>query len=555
MSCPLFHPLPPDDLASSAPLPTLFTYPFAYVPSDVCRAAARAVRSHLLTHPEWAAELEGGKMMGVLVCRDPEGNVGFLAAFSGTLGGTLTHPWFVPPVLDYEQPTGIFKTEENAISTLNRHIDALRQSDELRNLRTQLSQVQTQSHTEIETAKALMAQHKDQRRILRAQHPEMADELDRQSQFEKAELKRLTARWRTMEDDIKSQIATHEAEVQTLVTERKRRSNILQRWLFSRMRLSCADGAQVSVRDIFLQAGRGIPPSGTGECAAPRILHYAYGHGLCPISMAEFWVGRSPVGQIRTDGDFYPACQTKCGPLLSRMLRGVPMEPNPLVSHTRPVLMGDTERPLTPQDIVILYEDADLMAVEKPEGLVTVTDRTDVPSLMQMVRQLRPDIEGPGYVHRLDQATSGIVLIAKRPDVHTALQMLFETRRVRKRYVAILERTPRQTHGVINLPLIPNIDDRPRQMVDMVRGRRALTRFEVVESYANGRTRVFFYPETGRTHQLRVHAASPLGLGAPIVGDNLYGHLSERLMLHADMLEFEHPTTGRVCRVVSHVPF
>ena len=206
--------------------------------------------------------------------------------------------------------------------------------------------------------------------------------------------------------------------------------------------------------------------------------------------------------------------------------------------------------------IDILWEDDWLMAVNKPSGLITVSDNPDVDSLMRRVLALRPNITGPGYVHRLDQPTSGIVLIAKDKATHQLMQALFEARQVKKRYVALLDGSPRLSSGEVSLPLMPNPDDRPRQMVDFVRGKSAVTIYEVKESVptSSGKTLtlICFYPQTGRTHQLRVHAASPLGLGCPIVGDNLYGRLADRLMLHADNVEFTHPRTG--CRVVVTSP-
>lgn len=205
----------------------------------------------------------------------------------------------------------------------------------------------------------------------------------------------------------------------------------------------------------------------------------------------------------------------------------------------------------------ILWEDDWLMAVNKPSGLITVSDNPDVDSLMRRVFAHRPNITGPGYVHRLDQPTSGIVLIAKDKTTHQLMQALFEARQVKKRYVALLDGRPRLSSGEVSLPLMPNPDDRPRQMVDFVRGKSAVTIYEVKESHptSSGKTLtlIHFYPQTGRTHQLRVHAASPLGLGCPIVGDNLYGRLADRLMLHADNVEFTHPRTG--CRVVVTGPF
>lgn len=306
------------------------------------------------------------------------------------------------------------------------------------------------------------------------------------------------------------------------------------------MKLHNANGESLSVRDIYLQSRHIEPPSGSGECCAPRLLNYAFTHSLTPISMAEFWVGESPVGEIRIDGEFYPACQAKCAPLLKWMLDGIECEP---------AKFGQASGISTAiaSGVQILYEDKWLLAVNKPSGLLTMSGDETSDSLMRRVMAERPNISGPGYVHRLDQPTSGIVLIAKDKETHSKMQSLFENREVRKRYTAILARRPDKAKGVISLPLLPNPDDQPRQMVDFVRGKKAVTEYEVIDSSpdpVNG-VRIHLYPKTGRTHQLRVHCASPLGLGCPIVGDNLYGRTANRLYLHADRIEFTHPHTGK----------
>ena len=531
-----------------------FTNPFAYVPTVECEAAADAVRAHVSSaHPEWADELSRGKMLGVLVCKSPDGETGFLAAFSGTMAGRLTHEWFVPPVLDFERPDGVFKTEESAISDINRQIDSLACAPDFTVVKGRLSELRSLASAEIRKAKDDYALHRQERREQRASHPDMADELDRQSQVEKAEIKRLTKRWDEKIAALQSVVDLTDCRIKSLKEERVRRSNVLQRWLFSRMRLHCADGCVISVHDIFSRFTHSVPPSGSGDCCAPRLLNYAFANGLRPISMAEFWVGQSPRGEIRIDGQFYPACQPKCAPLLRRMLMGSDFEPTQSSVAPRLVSCQPAE---SDSSIDILWEDDWLMAVNKPSGLITVSDNPDVDSLMRRVLALRPNITGPGYVHRLDQPTSGIVLIAKDKATHQLMQALFEARQVKKRYVALLDGSPRLSSGEVSLPLMPNPDDRPRQMVDFVRGKSAVTIYEVKESVptSSGKTLtlICFYPQTGRTHQLRVHAASPLGLGCPIVGDNLYGRLADRLMLHADNVEFTHPRTG--CRVVVTSP-
>lgn len=512
-----------------------FTYPFAYTPDTRCQEAKEIVKKELEGRDELREDIMNGKMFGVLVCENAEGRQGFIASFSGTLGGRSHQRWFVPPMLDYEQQDGVFKTEEAAISELNRAISQRENDSRYVEQKKTVIEKESESALTIRELKKRYTEHKQERKKLRTEHPELKDELDRQSQFEKAEIKRTAAKLDEELSALRDSIAQYEIETEALKTERKKRSNILQRWLFSRMKAHCADGELLSVWDIFQVANKGVPPSGTGECAAPKLLNYAFAHKYKPISMAEFWMGTSPKGEIRIEGQFYPACNQKCGPLLSRMMRGMDIEANPLEKSAE-------KRPLK-----ILYEDEWLLIVDKPYGLMTVSDVPTQETLMTQVCAIR-NIEGPGYVHRLDMATSGIVVIAKDKETHQAMQQLFENREIKKRYVAIVEGRPKEQRGTIRLPLIPNIDDRPRQMVDFIRGKEAVTEYETIET--NGATtRLRLYPLTGRTHQLRIHLASPLGLGCPIIGDNLYGHLGARLMLHSDAIRFIHPRTKKAVHI------
>lgn len=531
-----------------------FTNPFAYIPRPECMEAAEIVRNHINTnHREWAAELSKGKMLGVLVCKDIDGQTGFLAAFSGTLDGKLRHEWFVPPIYDYEDEGGVFKTEESAITELNKRISTIENCGEIANLKKELNDLTSRRDNEIAEAKSISAKRKQERKAERETHPERCEELDRQSQHEKAEVKRLVRQWENKIKDIQSKIEDFKTEVDRLREERVRRSSILQRWLFSRQKVHNSHGEAKSVRDIFLRYTHTIPPSGTGECCAPRLLNYAFRHNMAPISMAEFWVGESPKGEIRIDGDFYPACQRKCAPLLRWMLDGVGLDTR-IGAFNTPDDTSEEKAPSITAEVSVVYEDEWILAVNKPAGLMTVSDRDDIDSLNKRILEKHPEISGPGYVHRLDQPTSGIVLIAKDKQTHQKLQHLFATRNVKKRYVAILDGLPKSEKGVIELPLLPNIEDRPRQKIDFIRGKKAVTKYEVIskEETATGKIRamVYFYPMTGRTHQLRVHSASPLGLGCPIVGDNLYGHLDTRLMLHADKIEFAHPVTGKLVTII-----
>lgn len=526
---------------ANATFSTKFTNPFCYRPDDACKEAAHIVRSYIDKECRgWAKELSRGKMLGVLICKDVEGSTGFLAAYSGTIGGRLNHEWFVPAILDYERPDGVFKKEEAEISAINASISAMERSDGYAQAKAELEAARRQYGAQMEEAKATYAANKVRRQQAREANPGIGPTLDSQSQFEKAEMKRLKRKWEERICDLEKNLKAIEADIRHLKAERIRRSNILQRWLFRTMRLHSFSEEVSSIRDIFLKSRHREPPSGAGECCAPRLLDYAFKNNLTPISMAEFWVGDSPAGEIRVDGGFYPACQAKCAPLLNWMLRGIECEASQFGLTDG---YGQEAFKNISNGVQTLFEDHWLLAVNKPSGLITVSENKDVDSLMKRVLTLHPNITGPGYVHRLDQPTSGIILIAKDKETHKQMQSLFENRKVDKRYVAILKGRPKEDRGIISLPLLPNPEDRPRQMVDFVRGKKAVTEYEVVGETARG-TKVYFHPQTGRTHQLRVHAASPMGLGCPIVGDNLYGQLAERLYLHAERVELIHPWTG-----------
>ena len=332
--------------------------------------------------------------------------------------------------------------------------------------------------------------------------------------------------------------------IEALKEERKQRSIALQQWIFEQFRLRNARGEEQDIYSIFTQTAHRNPPAGTGECAAPKLLQYAYLNNLQPLAMAEFWWGDSPKGEIRRHGHYYPACRHKCEPILNFMLQGLEVEPNPLLTSNTDATQLET-----------VYEDDYLLVVNKPAGMLSVPGKTDQASVLTLLQERYPDATGPILVHRLDMATSGLLLAAKDKDTHALLQKQFEGRTVKKRYIALLEGIPQaEPKGFIRLPLRPDFDNRPLQMVCYEYGKPAVTRYEIMDT-ENDRTRMAFYPETGRTHQLRVHAAHPEGLNCPIVGDPLYGQPADRLYLHAERLEFRHPVDNRMLRIKKEAPF
>ena len=535
------------------PLPERFTFPFCYTPHPLCVAAAKEVQAYLGLQEAWKEELAQGKMFGVLVVRTQEGETGYLAAFSGILAGSNVHPFFVPPVYDLLQPQGFFKIEEEQISQINTRIGLLEEDEEYKRQMQQLAALRQTAQETLEEAKRQMKRAKEKREERRREAalpngtpmtPEEENVLIRESQFQKAEYKRMERAWKERITPLQQTVSDYEADIQALKSERKQRSAALQQKLFEQFKMLNYRGEVKTLCDIFGQTVHKTPPAGAGECAAPKLLQQAYLHGWKPVAMAEFWWGESPKMEIRHHGHYYPACKGKCEPILGHMLQGLEVDENPILKELQ---SGK-------KTLDIIYEDEWLAVVNKPAGMLSVPGKEDVVSVYSMMRERYPDADGPLIVHRLDMATSGLLVVAKTKQVHQNLQAQFKNRSVGKRYIALLQGNVSQDAGTVELPLCPNPLDRPRQMVHTGYGKPAVTDFEVLERKDN-RTRIAFYPRTGRTHQLRVHAAHPLGLHCPIIGDELYGRKAERLYLHAEMLEFTHPVTGKRMSITQKADF
>lgn len=530
-------------------LPSRFNNPFYYSPHRLCVIAAGAVRDILSCNADVAAEVAKGKMFGVLVVQDAHGQVGFLAAFSGLLCGTNMLDGFVPPVYDLQSPTGYFKQEEAAISRLNRNIDEVLSGDEYVSARENVAALQCAMEQEIASVREAMRAGKERRDALRiAGGLSAADEalLVRESQFAKAELKRLTASWKRRVAECTARLASLNEKVSAMKEERRRRSAALQEWLFTQFKVRNARGEEKNLLEIFSTATGNLPPAGSGECAAPKLLQYAYLHGYKPLAMAEFWVGDSPAGEVRRDGCFYGSCKSKCEPILSYMLQGLCVEENAL------------ERGVEIDTIAVVYEDDYIIAVDKPSGVLSVPGIVGGTSVQQWLRESYLHSNELYVAHRLDMATSGLLVAAKSIEVYKAMQRMFASREVSKRYIALLDGIPAYSEGTIEVPLAEDYINRPRQKVDFAGGKKTVTRFKVLKTiFKNGKecALVLFEPITGRTHQLRVHAACKEGLDTPIVGDALYGNIADRLMLHASSLKFRHPVTGDFIVVESKAPF
>lgn len=532
-------------------LPSQFTYPFHYVPHHLAVEAAKAVEAHLerckaagRSGAAFVRELDKGKMLGVLVVRADDGTTGFLAAFSGQVGGRCGSRYFVPAIYDMLRCNGVFARGEREIKGIGEKISALENADELLRLTAERKAMAERFADEEESHAELMIARKRRRDEMRRADGHNADKeaaLVAESQFLKAELRRMKGRHKQELELVDRRIAALTVEIDALRACRKELSLSLQTTLFSRFRVLNGKGERRSLLRIFADSRHELPPTGAGECAAPKLLHYAFAHHLRPVCMAEFWHGEPPSTEVRRHGCFYPSCRSKCLPVLTFMLQGVDVEPNPLEDRS--------ERRLS-----VVYEGDGIVVVDKPAGMLSVKGKIEQDDVARCLEK-EFNISGYAPVHRLDQATSGLLVLARKGSwLFTFMQQLFASRKVEKEYIAILDGVLKCDNCEVALPLRPNPDDRPRQMVDPLHGKKALTRVEVISRTA-ATTRVRLLPLTGRTHQLRVHCAHRDGLNMPIVGDTLYGTAASRLMLHCRQLSFIHPITKQPLSFTSEPDF
>ena len=573
----------------SIPSPRQFTYPFCYDVDPLAEAASLELQRYIADADLMSTEKGCGKMFGVLVVEyeDEEGALqrGFLAAYSGLLGGRNDWPYFVPPVFDAQQPDGHFKRTEREISAINREIAAIEHDAEYLQSVEQHEQTKKRLQAEVDAFKAEVDAAKVRRDARRKSGESLSEEeqaeMIRESQFMKAELRR---RRKAMEQADSTLTTQHSTFLKSLQRKRKQMSDELQRWLFAAYRMLNAKGEERDLIDIFREYTHAMPPAGAGDCCAPKLLQYAYLHHLRPVCMAEFWWGESPASEIRHHLHYYPACRSKCLPILTHMLKGLDVAPNPLAQKRH------TAEPR------VLYADEYIMVVDKPAGMLSVpgkaesvrsefSDSANISVEEYFANNSKLKTQNSKFLkaaHRLDMDTSGLLVLARTEEAYVELQRQFASRETVKRYEAVLSGVPTQNSKLktqnssaqpsgcleaISLPLIADINDRPRQRVDMEHGKPALTLYNIVEVRAvdantavayttkkvdKGRTLVHLYPKTGRTHQLRVHCAHPLGLACPILGDPLYGiERADRMYLHAAELTFRHPVTGETMHFLS----
>ena len=542
----IFHKFKND--ISGVETPHRFNNPFYYSPHPLCLMAADEVRSLLASDEALLVEARKGKMFGVLVVQAPTGEVGFLTAFSGLLFGKNRYEGFVPPVYDMQVSDGYFKKEETRISAINAAIKDIENGEDYILAVEAVKKEKEKADNALGQLTTLFKANKEERKRKREAGALSADDealLIKQSQYEKAELKRMRCMWNAKIAEKESKEARFKEHIKALMVERRERSVALQQWLFEQFVVCNANGESKSLLQIFGEKHSSLPPAGAGECAAPKLLQYAYKNSMQPLALAEFWVGESPIGELRREGCFYGACKSKCEPILGYMLQGLDVEDSALERG------GDINA------VDTVYEDESLVVVNKPAGVLSVPGVVGGISVQQWLREKYLN-NNLFVVHRLDMATSGLLVVAKSMDVYKQMQQQFAERKVEKQYMALLDGVPEKQNGTIGLPLASDYANRPRQKVDYENGKPALTEYTVTDIVDyNGKkcALVCFKPITGRTHQLRVHAASKDGLDCPIVGDALYGTLGERLMLHAASLKFVHPASGKIVEMECKAKF
>lgn len=535
-------------------LPKKFDYPFYYEPTEIAKQACRELQEYLENQTDFEHNfgLENdqsstpiGKMFGVLIVRNQKNEVGYLAAVSGKLANTNQHKFFVPPIFDMLNKNGFFLEQEERLNEINRILESLENDQNYLQVKEDFIQFEINSKLKIEEGKQLLKLNKKDRKSQRETiSPTLSQEeiqffeedLVKQSLRDKYEFRILNEKLDSEKQILLSKINVFENEINSLKEERKIKSNSLQNQLFNQYQFLNKFKQEKGLLEIFSNTVFQQPPAAAGECAAPKLLQYAFQNDLEPICMAEFWWGDSPKSEVRKHGQFYPACTGKCEPILGHMLQGIELNENLLLKQNSTV-----------EELEILYQDNDLVVINKPEEFLSVPGIEIKDSVYLRIKHQFPLATGPIIVHRLDMSTSGILVLALNKESHKLLQQQFIKRKVQKRYIALLDGNVERDNGFIDLPLRVDLDDRPRQMVCYEHGKTAQTKYEVIARKDN-KTLVYFYPITGRTHQLRMHASHRLGLNAPIIGDDLYGTKTNRLHLHAESLEFTHPKTKELMK-------
>ena len=574
-------------ISTGIDIPERMNNPLDYEPHPLCIAACKELQAYLAERKDWREEIDKGKMFGVLIVEKNDKEIGYLAAYSGQIGGRSDWKGFVPAVFDYLQPDGYFKTHEAKITELNQRIAHLINNPEIKETERILNKLHKVQEHKLNLHKMQITEAKakrDARRQEASLHPdtkgltpEEEQAMIKESQFLKAELRRFK-KLISQKTPLEEMYDNYQKGLQEIKQLRKSDSDELQKWLFSQFKMLNDKGESKDLLEIFKEFNQMVPPAGSGECCEPKLLQYAFEHGLKPIQMAMFWWGESPKEEIRHHLHFYPACNGKCKPILHWMLPADVFEQTSADAYIY-------------NKVEILYEDQELAVIHKPEGMLSVPGKdAQQPSIYSWARKQFPEATGPLIVHRLDMATSGLMVIAKTEFAYHRLQEQFTSHQVQKRYVAIvcckdkdMAQRIKDATKMISLPLMPDYLDRPRQIVNHEQGREAITKYEVLGNEEHGSEerrvkseesnstanheaqssnlkvqciRLALYPKTGRTHQLRVHCAHREGLDAPILGDPLYGNVkADRLYLHAEAITLKHPLTGKEIHIERKADF
>ncbi|MCC4832723.1 RNA pseudouridine synthase [Shewanella sp. 10N.7] len=554
---PLFNQF--NESIADIPLPDKFTFPFYYQPHPLAVMAAEQLQRHLTQQTDWAHNFgfedktdspqqrqktklkPVGKMFGVLVVKNNQGKIGFLAGFSGKIAEQNILPHFVPPVFDMLSSDSFFKREYEEINQISHKLKALESNPQLTEFEQTYTSVKLAAEQQIAQHRELMIENRKARKAKRnnligltdSEQTVLSIEMSRQSVNDKHQLNALKRESDTNIAQAQQRLNELTNQIDTLRLQRKQVSNALQQKLFAQYQFLNIKGECRDLSDIFQDAPNHQPPAAAGECAAPKLLQYAFKHQLTPIVMAEFWWGISPKSEIKQHQNYYPSCHGKCRPILGHMLDGMNVDENPLLTN-----------PAEGVELPIVYQDDYIAVVNKPAEFLSVPGKNISDSVFSRMKQRFPQATGPLIVHRLDMSTSGLMVIALSKEANKHLVQQFINRTVTKRYIAKIDGVLTEESGTISLPLRVDLDDRPKQLVCYEHGKHAETFWQKV-AIENGTSLVHLYPKTGRTHQLRVHCAHHNGLHMPILGDDLYGKTEKRLHLHAQFLSLNHPHSNQ----------
>ncbi len=541
------------DSAENIKLPQHFTFPYYYTPHPLALLAVDHLQHYLETQQQWQHDFDSkGKMFAVLLVKNQQGELGYLASVAGEPCDSFeqTDPipsFFVDAIYNKSQYQLATRQQQTELEHLAKHIHQLEHCTQFINIKQKIANDQRQAQDEIAQFQKTMAAAKKARKQQRAdaetsstaltseQLTAIITELGNQSSREKTAFKQLKHDWQNSLTDLTTTYNQH----LDAIDQAKKAHQAQQQQLYINKLKSIQflniKGETKQLFQLFKQSDsnqlKQAPIEYSSEQNCPKLLQAAFKFGYTPIALAEFWWGASPFEQIRQHKNIYPVCQSKCFEILEHMLDGIAVDDSPL-----------EQTPSYGKELEIVYEDEAIVVVNKPAEFLSVSGKFITDSVHARIKKRYPNATGPLIVHRLDMSTSGLLILTLTAEANKNVQKQFIARTVEKRYTALLEGHVDNQSGIITLPLCGDEEDKPRQMVSISMGRSAETSYRVI-SRENNRTKVYLYPKTGRTHQLRVHCAHQAGLGTPIVGDDLYGFKANRLHLHAGYLKFSHPIT------------